>query len=250
MIKYIILDLDGTLYKKKSVVKKYLLDFCLDQNLNYIETHKIFSESYLEAKKLIYSNTKEFWQKVHDIFLERIQNNQRELLEDFCKKAYEELLIPKIPRKGLITFLKKSKKANFKIIVFSGSNNMYDSIDLTKDKNEYLELLEFKKKQIKSLKLDCYIDKLILSHKYGGFKPQKFVFERLLDELNAKAYECLMIGDSYNDMGGVALGIFSILIGKNDCDEYKPNFIANSFFEIIDIIDFERCVIKPNYIVK
>jgi FMN phosphatase YigB (HAD superfamily) len=121
---------------------------------------------------------------------------------------------------------------------------MYNSIDLTKDKEEYFKLLAFKEKQLKNMKIDKYIDKLILSHKYFGFKPQKKVFEKLLHELNAKPQECIMIGDSYNDMGATQLNIFSILMSKKKCKEFTPNYIVNSFDEISKIIDFETCELK------
>ncbi|MDP3728769.1 MAG: HAD hydrolase-like protein [bacterium] len=84
-----------------------------------------------------------------------------------------------------------------------------------------------------------------LTSQYGGFKPQIFVFEKMLEELKAKPSECIMIGDCYNDIGATQVGIFSVLIGNNYTKEFVPNLKIKNFQELMNIIDFDKCMLKP-----
>ncbi|MEK6808016.1 MAG: HAD family hydrolase [Nanoarchaeota archaeon] len=244
MIRYLILDLDGTLYKKRSVVEYYLKQFAKAKNLNFTKIHKKFTRAYVVAKEKTYKNTNIFWSQVHELFLHSINSDQKEFLDALAEEAKLNLVHSIRPRKYLIDLLKRAKDSGIAIVIFTGSNNMYDVIKLSESEAEYNALLALKKKQIEVLGLSEYVDKLILANKYGGFKPQKFVFEKLLQDLNACADECIMIGDTYNDIGATQVGIFSILIGNNDTKEFRPNLIARTFKEITNIIDFERCILK------
>ena len=244
MIKFLIFDLDGTLYEKKSVVMYYLQEFAKEEGLDLDFLHKKFTEAYLQAKKEKFSSTEEFWSRVHIIFLDGIKSKKIEKLETFANKAKETVLFNIKPRSNLIKFLSEAKKSGIKIIVFSGSEDMYDSINISDQKNNISKLRLFKQKQIARLGLNQYVDRIILSAEYGGYKPQKFVFEKLLENIKGKPEECIMIGDTYNDIGAVQLGIFSVLIDNNDTKEFIPNLRIKDFQELIDIIDFEKCMLK------
>jgi len=155
-----------------------------------------------------------------------------DLLDKLVEEAKQNVLLEIKPRKNTTKLLRKAKESGIKIIVFTGSNDMYDSINFNESKEEILELKKFKLKQLEILGLLSYIDRLILTSEYGGYKPQKLVFEKLLEDLKAQPEECLMIGDTYNDLGATQLGIFSI------------NLRIEEFKDIIDIIDFEKCSLK------
>ena len=167
-----------------------------------------------------------------------------DLLDKLVEEAKQNVLLEIKPRKNTTKLLRKAKESGIKIIVFTGSNDMYDSINFNETKEEILELKKFKLKQLEILGLLSYIDRLILTSEYGGYKPQKLVFEKLLEDLKAQPEECLMIGDTYNDLGATQLGIFSIMIGDNDTKNFTPNLRIEEFKDIIDIIDFEKCSLK------
>ena len=244
MIKFLIFDLDGTLYEKKSVVLRYLQEFSDREKYNFDDIHQIFTNSYILAKKETFPSPTSFWSRVHDIFMNSIKSSKMDLLDKLVEEAKQNVLLEIKPRKNTTKLLRKAKESGIKIIVFTGSNDMYDSINFNESKEEILELKKFKLKQLEILGLLSYIDRLILTSEYGGYKPQKLVFEKLLEDLKAQPEECLMIGDTYNDLGATQLGIFSIMIGDNDTKNFTPNLRIEEFKDIIDIIDFEKCSLK------
>jgi len=244
MIKFLIFDLDGTLYEKKSVVLRYLQEFSDREKYNFDDIHQIFTNSYILAKKETFLSPSAFWSRVHDLFMNSIKSSKRELLDKLAEEAKQNVLLGITPRKNTTELLRKAKESGIKIIVFTGSNDMYDSINFNESKEEILELKKFKLKQLEILGLLNYIDRLILTSEYGGYKPQKLVFEKLLEDIKAQPEECLMIGDTYNDIGARQLGIFSIMIGDNDAKKFTPNLRIKEFKEIIDIIDFDKCSLR------
>ena len=244
MIKYLIFDLDGTLYEKQSIVLRYLKAFAEKENYDFSWLHEQFTQAYILSKTQKYPTTTAFWSNVHDLFVKSIQSSKRDLLENLALEAKEDALLGISIRPYLKLLLEKAKLNGIKIIIFTGSNDMYNSIVLQEKKEEFLKLYSFKQKQLEKLGISNYVDKLVLSSQYGGFKPQIFVFEKLLKDLNAKPSECIMIGDCYNDIGATQLGIFSVLIGDNDTKEFKPNLKIKNFQELIDIIDFEKCSLR------
>lgn len=248
-IKYIIFDLDGTLYEKKSVVEYYLKKFADHEGYDFYQIHESFTLAYTKASQDKYTNPAQFWSKVHDIFLKDIKSNKRRLLDSLAEKAKSKALTSIKPRPFLIDLFKKIKDSGMKIIVFTGSHNMYESIHLKESDEEYRKLLIFKHKQLDLLGLSQFIDRLILTNKYGGFKPQKFVFESLLNDLKIKANECIMVGDQSNDMGATKVDIFSVLIGNDDSKYFEPNIKIKSFKEFTDIIDFQECMLKYSNLV-
>mgnify|MGYP001597588234 CR=1 FL=1 len=245
MIKYLLLDLDGTLYEKQSVVLRYLKVFAERENYDFSWLHEQFTQAYIKAKEENYPTPIAFWSKVHDIFMEFIQSSQREFLEELALQAKDDALLGIQARPYLKELLEKAKASGMQIVVFTGSNDMYNSIQLHEEKEEFLSLYAFKQKQLEKLGLSSYVDRLVLTSEYGGYKPQIFVFEKLLESLGAQACECIMIGDCYNDIGAKQVGIFSVLIGENETKEFTPNLKIQSFNELIDIIDFARCTLKP-----
>lgn len=246
MIKFFIFDLDGTLYEKKSIVLHYLKEFAKIEGHDFNKIHQQFTNSYLLTKKETFSSPGEFWSRVHDNFVRVIRSDKKELLDELAERAKKEVFVDIAPRSHLIELFSRIKKSGGKIIVFTGSDDMYSSIRLIDLKNETNKLKIFKQSQIDTLGLTNYVDRLILTTQYGGYKPQRFVFEKLLEDIGAKPEECVMIGDTSNDLGATQLGIFSVLIGESHHEEFTPQLRIQNFKELIDIIDFDKCILKSH----
>ena len=115
MIKYLLLDLDGTLYEKQSVVLRYLQVFAERENYDFSWLHEQFTQAYIKAKEGSYSTPTAFWSKVHDLFMQSIQSSQREFLEELALQAKDDALLGIEPRAYLKELLEKVKASDILI---------------------------------------------------------------------------------------------------------------------------------------
>ena len=243
MIKYIILDLDGTLYEQKSVVGKTLQDFCTLNNLEFKKIEYGYRKAYNKVKNTdrTFPSIKEFFKEVDNQFLPLInmEPNKKNLkqLEKLADKAKVKVLLNIKPRAGVKQFLNYTKNQGIKTIIFSGSHQIHKHIKLDETKESFSEKLKFKKKQVEKLGIQHLIDEVISTTKFGGYKPQKKVFNNLVKYLNCNPHECLMIGDSYNDIAAKEIGMKTILLkNKEKKGPWKPDYTATSFKEIQEIV--------------
>ncbi|MDH4123670.1 MAG: HAD-IA family hydrolase [Thermoplasmata archaeon] len=93
--------------------------------------------------------------------------------------------------------------------------------------------------------LTKYFDAIVTSVDAGSNKPNKTIFKKALNILDAQPYEAVMIGDRIDtDISGAnALGIISILYRWNDRypvgiihEEDLPDFIVGSLKELLPLI--------------
>ncbi|MDP3728768.1 MAG: HAD hydrolase-like protein [bacterium] len=119
MIKYLIFDLDGTLYEKQSVVIRYLKVFAEKENFDFTWLHEQFTSAYILAKTGTYPTTTDFWSKVHDIFMVSIQSSKRNLLESLALEAKEDALLGIQARSDIKELLEKAKLNGMKVVIFT-----------------------------------------------------------------------------------------------------------------------------------
>lgn len=75
--------------------------------------------------------------------------------------------------------------------------------------------------------LDCYFDKIYLSHLIGARKPEPGAYNIILEENNLKPSDCLFIDDSPQHVqGALNLGIHSIWL--------NPGMQVTDLFELYD----------------
>ncbi|MBR9683376.1 HAD family hydrolase [Candidatus Woesearchaeota archaeon] len=243
MITHIILDLDGTLYENKSVVLDVLKQFSKENNLdlNEVKLNFIKAENTVKEKQDQFNDIKHFFNEVHKVFLPLVgfDNNEENLayLESLVKKSENKVLLDITPRKGVIDFLEYLKSKKLKIIIFSGGHEINTIIDNNVRTNHFERELNFKMKQIKKLEIDHLIDEMIPSSKFCGYKPQKEVFERLINYLGCKGSDCIMIGDSIVDVAANQVRMKTILIDNKDKDgKWVPDHRVKDFFEIKKVV--------------
>ena len=175
---------------------------------------------------------------MNKLFLPLIGLSPREeyltLLENLAEESKKEVLLNINPREGVKELLVYAKKKGLKIIVFTGSHEIHASVSA--EKSDFSETLEFKKKQIEILGLKKCIDEIIPASLFGGYKPQRKVFEKLLKHLGCFGESCVIVGNSEYDMAGQDVGMSTILIGNKETRQWKPKYKINNFSEIKEIL--------------
>ena len=96
-------------------------------------------------------------------------------------------------------------------------------------------MVKIQEKRIKKLK--PYIHKLFISEAMGLIKPTKEYYHYILDDLNCRPEECLMIGDSItNDMIGaknVGMDVCYYNFKKKEIgDKVVCDYVINSISEL------------------
>lgn len=254
MITHVILDLDGTLYEGNRLFSESIRDlFCAHHKLDKIIVEKIFQEKYKEvlekaiSEGKVYETISHLFDEVMELVMVDLgfDNIPKHLAHynELRKKVDADLLLDITPRPNAIEFLKYARDKNLSLIVFSGGANPRFSklINRNCDKGELEEITKFKHKQIEILGMTDYVDGIFSTRQFGGWKPEKEVFEKLVTHLSCKAEDCLMVGDTYYDVAAKAVGMKTVLIGNTAIDKldgkFVPDYRINYFKELIPIVD-------------
>lgn len=145
-----------------------------------------------------------------------------DLAEAFWEAYYDEMeIFPTVENT-----LKEIKKRGLKIAITS---------DLT---------TRIQLEKIDVLGIEDYIDLLITSEETGRDKPSSSMFTLPLLELDLKAKEAIMVGDSISSdiAGGNSIGLTTVLFNE-EFDEgvheewKKPDFQIDKFSELLDILE-------------
>jgi putative hydrolase of the HAD superfamily len=89
--------------------------------------------------------------------------------------------------------------------------------------------------KINESNLKQYFDKVIISEQTPWKKPNPAIFEYAMNQIDAKAEECIMIGDDIKAdiKGAAAVGIDTIWTNLiNAISNYKPTYEVNNLIEI------------------
>lgn len=221
MIKNLIFDLDDTIIKDEledAIYYKEALRNCGYDENNYKKVYdaiEIYDNT--RSEKCLYYNKQEMLKVINF-----------ELQTDYSINLIDELIlvIGKYWTKRV-----QIKEENIKKL--SEKYNLYIYTNF---------FTEAQLMRIKNIGYDKYFKKVFGADLYGC-KPFKISFQKILDELNTNANECIMIGDSKNKdiLAANNIGMKSILYdynGKRDKNEYKlENYIVisdlNKLIEIL-----------------
>jgi putative hydrolase of the HAD superfamily len=223
MIKAVIFDIDDT-----------LIDFTETKNLAIRESVKAmvdkgigedFDSIHRDFKKFYWERGIEDQQIFQKFFMERYGKVDYLILASAIlayRKAKEGVLRPYPGAKRLLIQLKES---GMKLAILSDAPKL----------EAYLRLC--------AVSFDDFFDLILTKDDVGFSKPHTKGFETIIERLNVKAEECVMIGDAPDkDMEGAKkLGMRTILANYSSRKTEKPDaradYSASSISEIYDIIE-------------
>lgn len=132
-------------------------------------------------------------------------NPEKELLEEMVGLWNTNKLLAK-PFPETIEFLEELKEKGFKIILLSNTDCF--SIE------EVMEKYDLKK----------YFDIIVLSYQTRMLKNNPKVFQKILDEMEIKKEEAVMVGDSIESdiISAKKAGVDAVLIDRTGDREFKP----------------------------
>jgi putative hydrolase of the HAD superfamily len=214
-MKYILWDFDGTLAYRDGMWLDALYSIVQKNNIKTIpiETIKPFLRTgftwhtpQFSHKELF--NGKTWWEYYEEyfygIFLKiGINKNICKDLSIQVKKEYMDIKKWFI-YEDTIRALEQIKENGYKNVIVS---------------NHIPELEEL----VRKIHLDEYFTKIYSSALIGYEKPNKKIYEYVLKDLSTEKDECIIIGDSFDSdiQGGIGTGIKSILVRKENTQEYK-----------------------------
>ena len=96
------------------------------------------------------------------------------------------------------------------------------------------------RKKLKTINIDGLIDYSLVSGECNYKKPEKEIFELVLNDLNLKADEAIYIGDNYNIdvLGPRSIGMKAIYVSRNN-EIHRDATTINNIHELLDL-DFNR----------
>lgn len=216
-IKVCVFDAYGTLFDFNSAVNKYKKRL----GPNYEEFSKIWRSKQLEYSFLreIMNSYKDFFEVTKDalnytmeIFNIVDKQLEEDLMETYLKlDSYEEVS----------EFMKLLKeKAVKKVILSNGSKDMLNSA-------------------IKSAKLEKEIDEAISVEEIGAFKPNKKVYEIIINKYKVSKEEVVFFSSNGWDIAGATnYGFKTIWINRNNLPveklDNKPTAIVSSLKESLN----------------
>lgn len=221
-IKYVLFDLDGTLYSSKSGIEFQIPPLMVEQT-----SIELFIDKE-ESKKLLRLYREEFKSAV--LGLKKYHNINP---FEFYQKVYEKINISQIEKYcGLKEHIENLSKI-VKIYLLSNSNESHVARVLNK-----LEIYQ-------------YFEDLF-SVEYANFirKPNQIAYEIAIENMGANSSEIINIDDSYLNLEVAnKIGLHTILVSNGIADppmfwemhkkifHEAPDFVNASFQNIIDAIE-------------
>ncbi|MFH4935652.1 HAD-IA family hydrolase [Staphylococcus cohnii] len=216
MIKAILFDLDGTILDRKSSLIKFI-DYQYEKFIGYLNhiDKNTFKSKFIELDQNGYVWKDIVYAQLIDIF--NITGlNVNDLIDDYIHNFCEQCL----PYPNLINTLDILNSNNYKLGIIT--NGKYP----------------FQYHNIKSLKIEQYMDVILVSEKEKIKKPNSLIFEKAAKKLDIDLCECLFVGDSFkNDYeASKSAGMQSIYRLNNENEmHYGTNNIKN-LYELTDIV--------------
>lgn len=201
MIRAILFDLDNTL-TDFMLMKKASVESAVDAMIKAgLELNKE------EALSIIYDIYAEKGIEYHEVFEELLSGMENS---------------EKILKKGIFAYRKTRKK------VLKPYDYVEDTLKELKDKGVKLAIVSDAPRRqammrLNMLKIKKYFDVIVTYDDTGEFKPSIKPFQKAINKLNVKPYECIMIGDNKErDIKGAEnFGIKASLQKKGNMEEVK-----------------------------
>ncbi len=220
---YYLLDLDNTLCDFKSAMErgnKKIAELLSKYDIDYdsfmtefIKQQKLLLNEFL-SKKL--SESEYRIRRYEDTLKLYSINNSRDLaikLDNiFTKETTENIKV----FDDVIPLLKKLTENKKEIAIVTNGN------------------AKRQRMKFKSSGLDLYTNNIFISGELGHAKPDKYIFNKAMESINAVANETVMIGDSleHDILGAESVGIDAILINRYNKPVEFNGQIISSFKEL------------------
>ena len=217
--KGIIFDLDNTIYNYdilhenslKYIFNLIVKQFNISEDLLVLNYKAISNNLKYELKSTASSHNKYiYFKQLLEYFKLPIS-----LSDNYNDMYWEYFLDNIICFAGVKEFIIWNKNNGIKIAILTDYETIYQI------------------KKLKKLELLDYIDIIITSEEVGIEKPSMHMFQTILNKLNLKSSEVIMIGDNYSKdiIGAINMNIFSYWFNKNNkfCDKYIE---FNSFVDL------------------
>jgi putative hydrolase of the HAD superfamily len=204
---HILLDLDRTLW---------------DMDKNSHETMQELFNTHIANKPQVACSFNDFWQlytPINDALWEQMRQgsvNKQQLRYERIKQTLAALNIDHLFTTNAINKLglEYTNSAPLKTNLMP---NALELLEYLRDKNYQLHIITngFKEAQLTKIKqcnLGIYFKHIITSEGVGTAKPHKRFFDTTLNIINAKAEECMVVGDDYkvDCEGALNAGIDSV----------------------------------------
>lgn len=177
MIKAILFDLDQTLLNRQASIEHFIEA----QYERYIDYLSHISKAKFKSKFMDFDNNGYVWKdKVYAQLIDyfNIQGlTKDELLEDYITTFSDYC----VPFPYLFKTLNELKANNYKLGIITNGKH------------------PFQLHNIKALKLDAYIDTILISEQENIKKPNPQIFKRAAKKLNLALHECLFVGDNFEN---------------------------------------------------
>lgn len=217
MIKYIIFDMDGTLFD---------------------------TEPYYEST---WSDTGDKWghPELREIYSSEIAGRSVDIVKDYLKERYDEAFDPDaffderwVLFKQRVSEGVKEKNGCYELLSYLKENNIKAAM-ATSTSNDIASLYLYKSK------LPDYLDSIVFGDEVKRGKPYPDIFLEAGKRIGAKADETLVVGDSSYDMlGGHAAGMRPVMvIDRNPPSEEAAKVcykVLNSLFEVKELVKYEN----------
>ena len=217
MIKLIVFDLWQTL---------------IPASIDFVHLHSLLSESEISVPEFISRYEKAVqlkkyknFEELRKDFLKEFNQEDNELLESEFYEIY-------LNRFDKINFYPETKATLQKL-----KKQGYQLALLSNNESTHAKQIEDK------LLFRDYFDFLCYSFEVGAIKPDKKMFLTVLNKLNVKPNEAIMVGDSLgSDVGGSAsVGMHNCLIERKFSDKrfapnIKPEFKITSLDELFKVL--------------
>lgn len=200
MIKNIIFDYGNTIveFEPKNIIKRFGVD--KDEDIKILEK-TAFDRKYWDRFDDGTLSAEDFKEKISEILPERLIKVSGEIADNWMLK------LPYIC--GMDTLIKRLKSEGYRLYLLS---NISREFAKRKDKTEIFELF----------------DGLVFSGEIGIVKPQKEIFEYLLNKYKLAAEECLLVDDNNKNVESAKkLNIQSLLFSGN-YKEVEEFLLGNS----------------------
>jgi 2-haloalkanoic acid dehalogenase type II len=217
MIKLVVFDLWRTLIPA-TIDFTHLFSLIKQTSLSVPE----FVHEYEDAvQKKNYKN----FQELHNDFLNYFKQEKTEILEQELNEIYFNRFDKIYYFPEVEATLKKLKKQGYKIALLSNTESV---------QQQQLE---------EKLKLKNYFDFLGYSFEIGAIKPDKKMFQTVLDNFKIKPEEVVMVGDSLrSDIGGSqSVGMHNCQIERDGMEKkfhpsIKPEFKITKLNELFKVL--------------
>lgn len=179
--KLVIFDLDGTLYKKKGMVRRMLCSAPLEWRLMFAErkTRKQLRGQWMQNEAAFYQN---YFQT-----MSKFCSKTPEKLKQWYFERYMPLMVQVIrthykPVKWLGQFIEACHIRRIKTVILSDYGHVSEKLD--------------------ALHLDSNLfDWIISAPELGGLKPASQLLDQVANKMQVNVNQCLIIGDR-NDTDG------------------------------------------------